>query len=40
MATAEATSTSSGVSRAQTGYKVVSQPNRVQSNAQPRVIHW
>jgi cytosine/adenosine deaminase-related metal-dependent hydrolase len=26
--------------RAHTGYSVVSQPNRVQSKAQPRVIHW
>ena len=40
MATAEAASTSSGVSLAHTGYSVVSQPNRVWSKAQPRVIHW
>src|SRR4029450_12119288 len=40
MATAEAASTSSGVSLAHTGYSVVSQPNRVRSKAQPRVIHW
>ena len=40
MATAAAASTSSGVSLTHTGYSVVSQPNRVQSKAQPRVIHW
>jgi hypothetical protein len=40
MATAEAASTSSGVSLAHTGYRVVSQPNRLRSTAQPRVSHW
>ena len=37
---AAAERTSSGVSRAQTGYSALSQPNSPSSVAQPRVSHW